>query len=693
MKLRYRIPILFGLVILITSASIGIISLQISSSTLEETIIDSIHGENESNSLLLSALLNGQLDILGEIANRARTRTMEWETVQSSLVYDVPRISALDIAMVSPEGIANYVMGNNTADLHTRAYIKRALAGEKNIEVVVSSVTGVVVVMFAVPIYESDTPGSRVIGALIARKDGAKALSDTVINLSHSMESGYSYLTNAEGTFIAHPNAELVMTEFNPIKGAEDDPSLKPLATVVSTALKEKNGISRYTYNGKNLIGYYVEVPGFDWLLFSSVEKSEIDGKTSGMRNIVLIVAILFIVAGIITAIIIGNSITRPLSHVDKTLIEISTGDLTKHVSIESNDEMGSLARSLNTTMEKIKTMIFTIKQKSATLSDIGTDLSSNMNETAAAINEITANIQSIKGRVINQSASVTQTNATMEMLVGNLKKLDSHVKNQSTNVSQASSAIEEMVANIRSVTDTLISNGENVDTLTGASEVGHTGLQDVVQDIQEIAHESEGLMEINAVMENISSQTNLLSMNAAIEAAHAGESGRGFAVVAAEIRKLAESSSSQSKTIGNVLKKIKNSIDKITNSTGNVIGKFEAIDTSVKTVSQQEENIRNAMEEQGIGSKSILEGISNVNDITRQVTSSTNEMLGGAKEVMQESNNLEKLTQEITSGMNEMATGADQINIAVNHVNDLSSKNREGIEILLQEVSRFKVE
>jgi methyl-accepting chemotaxis protein len=131
--------------------------------------------------------------------------------------------------------------------------------------------------------------------------------------------------------------------------------------------------------------------------------------------------------------------------------------------------------------------------------------------------------------------------------------------------------------------------------------------------------------------------------MNAAIEAAHAGEAGKGFAVVADEIRKLAESSSDQSKTISAALKKIQSSIANITNSTEDVIKKFDAIDLNVKTVAEQEDQILNAMEEQGAGSNQILEGVSNMNEISRQVENASHEMRDGAKEVILETTNLEK--------------------------------------------------
>ena len=409
------------------------------------------------------------------------------------------------------------------------------------------------------------------------------------------------------------------------------------------------------------------------------------------LTQIILLLATIAVCATV--AFLVTRGIALPIKESVAVLAEMSKGNLMVRVKGKYSGEFATVKNTLNDTAEKIKNMVLIIKNQAAALHDIVSDLAGNMNLTAASVSQIASHIQGIKGQALSQSASVSETHASMEQVVANINKLNSHIEDQGSHISQASSAIEQMAASINSVTGTLAGNAANVKALRDASEVGRTGLAEVAQDIKEIAHESEGLLEINSVMKNIASQTNLLSMNAAIEAAHAGEAGKGFAVVADEIRKLAENSGEQSKTIGNVLKKIKGSIDKISRSTGNVLGKFEAIDSSVKTVSQEEENIRSSMEEQGTGSRQILEGIGNVNEITRQVSSGSHEMLEGAKEVIEESNNLEKATIQITGGMNEIALDAEQINAAVSHVSELYDKTREGIDLLVEEVSQFKVE
>jgi len=422
--------------------------------------------------------------------------------------------------------------------------------------------------------------------------------------------------------------------------------------------------------------------------------ESYIFKEVKAITKYTIILAVLALSLAAVIVYFTFNRVTKPIIKVAETLKDISEGegDLTRTIKEHGNDEIADLARYFNKTLEKIKQLIVTIKGRTVTLSGIGGELAGNMTETAAAVNQIASNINNIKGRVISQSASVTQTNATMGNITVNIDKLNGHVEEQASSMARSSSAIEEMLANIRSVTATLSKNADSVNDLAYASDAGRESLQNVAADIQEIAQRSTELMKINEVIKNIASQTNLLSINAAIEAAHAGEAGMGFAVVADEIRKLAEDSGVQSKTVNTVLKKTKESIDKIIESVNNVLAKFEAIDEGVKTVSEQAENIRIAMEEQDQGSKQIMETFVQLNNITRQVKDGSTEMFEGSKEVIQESRSLEQVTHEITGGMNEMAVGADQINLAVNRVNEISGKNKENIDILVREVSRFKV-
>jgi methyl-accepting chemotaxis protein len=314
------------------------------------------------------------------------------------------------------------------------------------------------------------------------------------------------------------------------------------------------------------------------------------------------------------------------------------------------------------------------------------------MGNTSVAVQEISSNLDNMENLMVKQENGALEAGKAVGVIKTNIDSLNKMIELQADNVDMSSSAIEEMTANIHSVTQTLAENSKNVGVLTEASENGKTGLQTVAQEIQEIAHDSEGLLEINSVMNNIASQTNLLSMNAAIEAAHASEAGKGFAVVADEIHKLAESSSKQSKSTAAMLKKIKASIDNITKSYNDVIDRFGAIDSSVKTVSEHEQNILNAMEEQETGGKQILESIGRLREITSSVKKGSGDMAESGETLVKETDGFIKTSKEAVEGMNEILTGVNQIRISVNHVNEMSLENSRNFESLKQETEKFNI-
>jgi len=503
---------------------------------------------------------------------------------------------------------------------------------------------------------------------------------------------------SSNGTIVSHPDTSKLAKNMRETERDFLGSHLSVVENAVYNSLEHQVDIDVNGGRGGRFRVFTVPIRISDfpnaWSISVAMPMNEVNAETYSMIKFAVIIIVVILVLIQLSSLLVSRSVVKPITNMTGMLYNIAQGnaDLTQRLPEIGKDEITDASRYFNRTMSQFRNLVVSIKENAETLSATGEVLASNMTETAAAMNEISSNIQSMKQRIVKQSASVTQTGATMAQVTENIDELSGHVDRQTYAVAQASTAIEQMLANIKSVTSTLVKNTDNMKSLRESSETGKSSLQEVAGDISEIARESEGLLEINALMENIASQTNLLSMNAAIEAAHAGESGKGFAVVADEIRKLAESSSLQSKTIGTVLKKIKGSIDKITRSTDNVLHKFEAIDDGVKTVSEQSDTILYAMEEQGEGSRQVLDASTQVSEITRQVKGGSTEMLGGSREVIQESKRLESVTQEIANSITEMALGVDHVNVAVNNVNELSVKNRENISSLTHAVSQFKV-
>ena len=434
-------------------------------------------------------------------------------------------------------------------------------------------------------------------------------------------------------------------------------------------------------------------VPALDWYVLALEPLTLADYLNSSITALFVAIMAIILVILIIINVSIGI-LFRPLRNMTATLDVIGRDrDLTKRLDTRSHDEIGRVGSFLNQTFEGMNVLLRGIKRKTFSFADTADELSVNMKSTGSDIEKINNHIQSMRGQMLNQMDKVNAASLATEHIITGIDNLNDYIDTQAESVAQSSAAIEQMLANIQSVTDTLIRNKTNISSLGESSGAGRTDLQKVAEDIREIAKESEGLLEINSVMENIASQTNLLSMNAAIEAAHAGEAGKGFAVVADEIRKLAENSGEQSKTISAVLKKIKTSIDLITKSTSVVLDRFGTIEKEVEIVSNQETQIRNAMEEQGAGSRQILEAIGSLNSATSLVQKASAEMAGEGREALKQSRGLKEMTAEIAGSMDEMAASADDITCAVTRAQEISEETRQNADDLRDEIGKFKVD
>ena len=578
-----------------------------------------------------------------------------------------------------------------TAFVGDREWFMQAQSGNPFIsDPLISRASNKFVIAVAVPLRNERNVIVGVLGCTIPGTSLSDLIDDIVVG-----KTGNCHVLGAHGTTIADANKEYVESQFNSVEAAETDPNFASLAELEKIAIEsETPGTGYYTYEGTMQIAAYAKSKLSDWTVIVKAPYREFMGTVNRLSIMMDIIGFIILVSSLIVIYIIARKMVQPLQRVGTALKNIAQGDgdLSVRLPISGNDEVTELSAYFNQTIEKIGYTIRSIGENTDTMRSVGNELASNMTETANAVHEISSNIEGVKQQALTQSASVTETSATIEEIIRTIKQLNNSIEAQAASVAQSSAAIEEMVANIASIGQTLDRTDGVIKDLASATDEGKDTLANSSGITQQITEESGSLMEASSVIQNIARQTNLLAMNAAIEAAHAGEAGKGFAVVADEIRKLAEDSAAQGKTITATLKSLGSEIGTLASSSKIVEEKFNIIFTLSEEVKAMSDRLTETMREQESGSKEVLAAIKDINSVTTEVQAGSEEMLKGGEQVAGEMHKLDDLTRIITDSMNEMASGAMQINNTIQDVNSLTQKNKTSIENLAAEVGKFKV-
>lgn len=428
------------------------------------------------------------------------------------------------------------------------------------------------------------------------------------------------------------------------------------------------------------------------WLYIVSISKALIL-KTPAQVSVfllIVLVSVLLVEGALIVA--ISGRISRPLVELRNTFEIIATGDLRPELHIRNRDETGQLASGFNKLTLTLSELLGGLKGDVGRLADSATTLVEEMRRTGGSFDDTEAAIRSVTERGDDVARAIEKANASVRRIVASIRSLERSSKAESAMIQESVSAIEAMLARIEKVTDSVIKANEYYGALNETSGVGATLLADVIQKIKLVYGQSETLLETNSIIAGIAAETNLLAMNAAIEAAHAGESGKGFAVVADEIRKLSASTSEQSKSIKGMLAEVAGTIGDIAESSREAGSNFDGIRDLIRTVTRLEEEIRQAMEEQSAGSNRILSSLDSMKQASRAMDGEAEAVADIAGQISLETEALTRYSTNIQESISGVGTCAASIRQAVAKAEELTTMNKASIDRMDERLGVFRL-
>ncbi|MTJ92250.1 MAG: HAMP domain-containing protein [Desulfovibrio sp.] len=590
------------------------------------------------------------------------------EVFLAAMSQAAPEINTLYLFDAAGKQVVTCAQGKlgKLSNLAEREYIKAALAGKTGYSSapIKSLATGKLIVSVTAPIFDAN--GKPIGGVGMSYDIDGLTKNLNAITLG---KTGRVIVVSPQGVVISHANSELIL------KNMDAEPGVREM-------VKTETGSGvEFVRDGEQRMLAWDAAPNWNWRVGVSISREEVEAPAIAQRNAMLIIGAITILALVgICLFALEKVVVSPLRQLQGFASGVAGGNLNAELSINLRNEIGSLAESLRVMVGSLKAKIAEADEKSAhALAETARAAQAREEAETARIAAEHAKAEGMLHAATELEGVVEAVTSASEELAAQVEQASRGAGRQTARVGETATAMEQMNATVLEVARNAGQAADSAKNAKGKAESGADVVARVVTDISRIqtsavelktemttlGKQAESTGQILGVISDIADQTNLLALNAAIEAARAGEAGRGFAVVADEVRKLAEKTMTATKEVGDAIRDIQNGTRKNVGNVDQVVGMIDSttelagtsgtalreIVELVDATAQQVQSIATAAEEQSATSEEINRSIEDVNRISLETSSAMQHSAGAVAEMAQQAQVLRGLIANMKSG------------------------------------------